>query len=260
MSLLEVENVSISFGGIRAVDQVSLAVAQGEILSVIGPNGAGKTTLFNLISGIYRSDGGRVVLGGEEIRGLPPDMLARRGMARTFQNLQIFFRMSVIDNVMVGAHIHEARRPLAHLLGLPAVRRENERSRAAALDLLRLLHLDEFAGRMAASLSYGQLKRLEIARALAARPKLLLLDEPAAGCTPTETAEIDALIVTIARQGVAILLVEHDMKLVMGVSDRVLVLNQGRVLIEGAPKAVATAPEVIEAYLGKAAGAEALHG
>lgn len=250
MSLLRVTNLGIAFGGIRAVDGVSFETDAGRIFSIIGPNGAGKTTLFNLISGVYRTETGTVSLGDEDVTGATPESLAARGLARTFQNLQVFFRMSALENVMVGAHIHEKRRALAHLFGLPSTASENRRTRDEAMLLLERLHLADIADRAAGSLSYGQLKRLEIARALASRPKVLLLDEPAAGCNPTETAEIDEIIVDVARSGVGIILVEHDMKLVMGVSDRVLVLTQGRTLIEGTPREVANAPEVIEAYLG----------
>ena len=259
MNLLAVEHVGISFGGVRAVDDVSFAISPGEVFSIIGPNGAGKTTLFNLISGVYRCDRGLVRLRGDDVSRLPPEALASRGLARTFQNLQIFARMSVEENVMVGVHRHEARHVLAHLLGLPSVRAENRRTRAEARRYLDMLHLRQAASQLAGSLSYGELKRLEIARAMASRPDILLLDEPAAGCNPTETAEIDDVIVGIARSGVAVLLVEHDMKLVMGVSDRVLVLDQGRVLAEGAPDDVARNPSVIDAYLGhekRAAGGD----
>jgi len=255
MNLLSVEHLGISFGGVRAVDDVSFSISPGEIFSIIGPNGAGKTTLFNLISGVYRSDMGRVTLRGDDVSRLPPEALASRGLARTFQNLQIFARMSVEENVMVGLHRHETRNVLAHLLGLPSVMAENRRTRDEARRYLDMLHLRQVVDEVAGSLSYGELKRLEIARAMASRPDILLLDEPAAGCNPTETAEIDEIIVSIARTGVAILLVEHDMKLVMGVSDRVLVLNQGRVLAEGAPDEVARNPSVIDAYLGHDKGA-----
>lgn len=250
MSLLAVKGLGIGFGGIRAVDDVTFSTEPGKIFSIIGPNGAGKTTLFNLISGVYRTESGSVTLLGEEVTRLSPEALAARGMARTFQNLQVFFRMSALDNVMVGAHVHEKPRGFSHLLGLPATARENRRTRDEAMALLTRLRLADVAERTAGNLSYGQLKRLEIARALASRPKILLLDEPAAGCNPTETAEIDEIIVEVAKSGVGILLVEHDMKLVMGVSDRVLVLTQGRVLIEGTPAKVANSPAVIEAYLG----------
>lgn len=255
MNLLSVEHLGISFGGVRAVDDVSFSISPGEIFSIIGPNGAGKTTLFNLISGVYRSDTGLVRLRGDDVSRLPPEALANLGLARTFQNLQVFVRMTVEENVMVGLHRHETRNVLAHLLGLPSVMAENRRARDEARRYLDMLHLRQAAEEVAGSLSYGELKRLEIARAMASRPNILLLDEPAAGCNPTETAEIDDIIVSIARSGVAILLVEHDMKLVMGVSDRVLVLDQGRVLAEGAPDEVARNPAVIDAYLGHDKGA-----
>ncbi len=250
MSLITVTDIGISFGGIRAVDHVSFSAEAGKIFSIIGPNGAGKTTLFNLISGVYRTETGSVTLCGEDVTGFTPEALAVRGLARTFQNLQVFFRMSALENVMVGRHVHEKKRALAHLFGLPATARENRETREIAFALLERLRLAEVAGKPAGSLSYGQLKRLEIARALAMQPKILLLDEPAAGCNPTETAEIDEMIVEVARSGIGILLVEHDMKLVMGVSDRVLVLTQGKKLIEGTPDEVANSPAVIEAYLG----------
>ena len=254
MSLLAVESLGISFGGVRAVDAVSFVVEAGQVFSIIGPNGAGKTTLFNLVSGVYRSDAGRVHLADEDVTGLAPHALARRGLARTFQNLQIFFRMTVAENVMVGGHVNENTGIASQLLGLPAVARENETTRTQAVDLLRLFHLDTKADRIAGDLSYGELKRLEMARALALRPKVILLDEPAAGCNPTETAEIDEIIAGIARSGVAVVLVEHDMKLVMGISDRVLVLDQGRKLAEGSPPEIASNPAVIAAYLGANAG------
>lgn len=257
MSLLAVNAIGISFGGLRAVDSVSFACHAAQIFAIIGPNGAGKTTLFNLISGVYRSDSGSVHLSGQDVSGLAPAQLAMRGLARTFQNLQIFFRMSVIENVMVGAHSRERRSIVPHLLGTPATWRENRRSREEAMGLLSQFKLSELAERTAGSLAYGQLKRLEIARALASRPTLLLLDEPAAGCNASEIAELDQLIVEIAKSGVAVLLVEHNMKLVMGVSNRVLVLAEGRKLMEGTPGEVANSPVVIEAYLGTdMAGAE----
>ena len=251
MSLLEARGISIAFGGLRALDSVGFAVDPGEVLAIIGPNGAGKTTLFNIVTGLYRGQSGEVRLDGREVTGLPPHALAARGLARTFQNLQIFFRMSALENVMVGRHLKERRRLWAELLGLPSVLRENRESRERARELLAFVGLAERAEEPAAALPYGALKRLEIARALACEPKVLMLDEPAAGCNPVETEEIDRLIVGIARAGMAVVLVEHDMKLVMRISDRVLVLDQGRVLAEGTPQQVRSDPRVIEAYLGR---------
>jgi branched-chain amino acid transport system ATP-binding protein len=251
LSLLEARGISIAFGGLRALDSVGFAVDPGEVLAIIGPNGAGKTTLFNIVTGLYRAQAGEVRLDGREVTGLPPHALAARGLARTFQNLQIFFRMSALENVMVGRHLKERRRLWAELLGLPSVLRENRESRERARELLAFVGLAERADEPAAVLPYGALKRLEIARALACEPKVLMLDEPAAGCNPVETEEIDRLVVAIARKGVAVVLVEHDMKLVMRISDRVLVLDQGRVLAEGTPQQVRSDPRVIEAYLGR---------
>jgi branched-chain amino acid transport system ATP-binding protein len=250
MAVLAVTGLGISFGGVRAVDDVSFSVEPGEIFSVIGPNGAGKTTLFNLVSGIYGADRGSVSLNGQSVTGLPPEKLAARGLSRTFQNLQIFFRMTAIENVMLGRHVHEDKSVFRHLLGLPSTARQNRETRDRAMEMLKRHKLDHIAGKPAGSLSYGQLKRLEIARALASEPKVLLLDEPAAGCNPTETAEIDHLIVEVAQSGVGVVLVEHDMKLVMAISSRVHVMAQGRTLMEGKPQEVASDPRVIEAYLG----------
>lgn len=258
MSLLEARGISIAFGGLRALDDVGFAVDAGEVLAIIGPNGAGKTTLFNIVTGLYRAHAGEVRLAGREVTGLPPHRLAALGLARTFQNLQVFFRMSALENVMVGRHLKERRRLWAELLGSPSVLRENRESREKARELLAFVGLEERAEEPASALPYGALKRLEIARALACEPEVLMLDEPAAGCNPVETEEIDRLILAIARRGVAVVLVEHDMKLVMRISDRVLVLEQGRVLVEGTPQQVRSDPRVIEAYLGRH-GLEAAH-
>jgi branched-chain amino acid transport system ATP-binding protein len=256
--MLVAERLSVAFGGVRAIDDVSLAVAPGLVFSIIGPNGAGKTTLFNVISGLYRPERGRVRLAGEDVTALAPEGLARRGLSRTFQNLQIFFRMSVIENVMVGRHRHETTGMFADLFHLPAVRRQNRMTREAAAAALERVGLAAATERPAGSLSFGDLKRLELARALASEPKLLLLDEPAAGCNPVETEGIATVIRRLSRDGITVVLVEHDMRLVMNVSDRIHVLANGRTLAEGAADEVRTNPAVIAAYLGIRGAQEAV--
>jgi len=257
MSLLSIEGLGIAFGGLRAVDNVSFSLKAGEIVSVIGPNGAGKTTLFN-ISGVYQPKSGHVRLAGEDVTGFAPHLLARRGMSRTFQNLQIFQNMSVLENAIAGFHLKEKGSVFADLLGLPASRRRAREAEAGARQLLARVGLANAAEQEAANLSYGALKRLEIARALALDTKVLLLDEPAAGCNAVETEEIDHLIAEVAASGVAILLVEHDMKMVMRISNHIVVLDHGVKIAEGDPAAVARNPEVIAAYLGTQAQ-EAVH-
>jgi branched-chain amino acid transport system ATP-binding protein len=259
MSLLAAEDIGISFGGVAAVDGVSFAAEPGRVLSIIGPNGAGKTTLFNVVSGLYRARRGRVTLAGEDVTRAPPHVLAAKGLSRTFQNLQIFGRMTACENVMVGRHLRERRALLPDLLRLPSVLRQNRETRRAAEALLAFVGLSERADEPANALPYGALKRLEIARALASEPKVLLLDEPAAGCNAVETQEIDRLIRQVADRGVAVVLVEHDMKLVMKISDRILVLEGGRPLAEGTPREVRLNPEVIRAYLGAQAQTEPAH-
>ncbi|MBI1201318.1 MAG: ATP-binding cassette domain-containing protein [Rhodopseudomonas sp.] len=251
MSMLAVEGLGITFGGVTALADVSFEVKPAEIFAIIGPNGAGKTTLFNVISGLYPPRQGRVRLNGEDVTGLPPDRLARRGLSRTFQNLQVFFRMTVAENIMVGRHLHERRNVLAHLFTLPSVLAQNRATRAKAENLLAFVDLSDLADRTAGSLPYGALRRLEIARALATEPKLLLLDEPAAGCNPVETEEIDNVIQKIAASGVAVVLVEHDMKLVMKISHRIHVLDRGRTIAQGSAADVRNNEQVIAAYLGR---------
>ncbi|WP_347138337.1 ABC transporter ATP-binding protein [Paracoccus sp. SSK6] len=258
-ALLSVEGLGISFGGLKAVNDVSFTVQPGEITSVIGPNGAGKTTLFNMISGVYQPGRGRVVLGGEDVTGRAPHLLARRGLSRTFQNLQIFQSMTVLENAISGYHLKERGPVLADLLGLPASRRRAAEAEAGARELLARVGLDRAAEREAGNLSYGALKRLEIARALALSPKILLLDEPAAGCNAVETEEIDHLIAEVAASGVAILLVEHDMKMVMRISNHIVVLDHGEKIAEGDPASVSRNPAVIAAYLGTDAETGAAH-
>ncbi len=230
---LATEGIGIDFGGLKALDSIAISVRKGEILSVIGPNGAGKTTLFNVISGLYRPSGGRAILHGQDVTGQAPHKLAALGLTRTFQNLQIFTSMTVIENVIVGRHLHEDRNVLSHMFALPSVGRQRRKSRDKALELLERVRLRDQADSPAASLPYGSLKRLEIARALAQEPTVLLLDEPAAGCNPKETEEVDSIIRQIAASGVAVVLVEHDMRLVMKISNHIVVLNFGRKLAEG---------------------------
>jgi branched-chain amino acid transport system ATP-binding protein len=250
MIVLAAERLAVAFGGIRAIDSVSLEVQSGEVYSIIGPNGAGKTTLFNVFSGLYRPHEGHVRLDGQDVTGLLPHQLARRGLSRTFQNLQVFFRMTAIENVMVGRHRHENTSLLSDLFHLPAVRRQNRHTWNAARTALARVGLEAVADRLASALPYGALKRLEIARALASEPRVLLLDEPAAGCNPVETGGIAEIIRSIARDGVTVVLVEHDMRLVMNISDRVHVLANGRTLAEGNAAEVRSNPRVMEAYLG----------
>ena len=250
MSPLAVQDLAIAFGGVTAVAGVSFAVEPCEILAIIGPNGAGKTTLFNIIAGNYRPSRGRVMLHGEDATGFAPHLLARRGLSRTFQNLQIFFRMTAAENVMVGRHLHESHALLPHLFALPSVLRQNRTTRQKAEELLAFVGLSALADQAAGTMPYGALKRLEIARALATEPTVLLLDEPAAGCNAVETQEIDAVIQRVAASGVAVVLVEHDMKLVMKISSRIHVLDQGRTLAEGTAAQVRGNLEVVKVYLG----------
>jgi len=257
MSLLEVERVSVGFGGVRAIDDLSFAVSPRTIHSIIGPNGAGKTTLFNVITGIYRPSAGRVRLEGAEVTGDPPHVLAARGISRTFQNLEIFHNMTALENVMVGRHRYADTRFVPTLLRLPAVVRSDRACREKARELLDFVGLGEHAESHADSLPYGGLKRLEIARALATEPRLLLLDEPAAGCNARETREFGELIRKVADAEITVVLVEHDMRLVMDISHRVLVLDSGRRLAEGSVEEVRENREVIAAYLGASAASGA---
>jgi len=235
---------------VLAVQDVSFAVESGLVYSVIGPNGAGKTTLFNLITGIYEPTSGDIRFDGRSIVGQPPHRLASLGIARTFQNLQICMNMSARENVMVGAHLALDRNLVKGMLRWPALRRRDAALREEAAALMRYVGLDGYVAAAAGAMPYGALKRLEIARALAANPRLLFLDEPAAGLNPKETAEIDELIRRIADQGITVVLVEHDMKMVMNISDRILVLDYGKKLAEGSAPEVRANPDVIAAYLG----------
>ena len=246
--MLSVESLSLSFGGVAAVSDISFQVRPGQVHAVIGPNGAGKTTLFNLISGVYLPTTGRVLLEGRDVTGRAPEALARLGVCRTFQNLQICMNMSAVENVMLGAHLHANASLWRGMLGL--TRRADTRLREAALALMTHVGVADYRDAHATQLPFGALKRLEIARALAAKPRLLLLDEPAAGLNDSETREMTQLIRRIAGEGTTVLLVEHDMKLVMSISDHIVVLDQGRKLAEGTAAEVRANPAVIAAYLG----------
>ena len=250
MALLEVEALTKSFGGVTAIADLSFDVPPGQVYSVIGPNGAGKTTLFNMLSGIYHPDDGSIRFMDQGVVGRQPHQVAALGVSRTFQNLQMFFNMSVLDNVMVGCHLRTRTGLFSAALRLPRIKREEKLSRQWAREALAICHLDKFIGQEAGSLPYGVLKRLEIARALAVQPKLLMMDEPAAGLNDTETLEMRKLIRRICESGITVLLVEHNMGLVMQVSDRILVLDYGSRLAEGTPVEIQNDRRVIEAYLG----------
>jgi len=255
--MLTIKNLDKHFGGVKAVQDISFTIAKGSIHAVIGPNGAGKTTLFNLITGVYTPSAGEILLRGENVAGMSPDALARRGMSRTFQNLQVCMNMSAIDNVMVGAHLLLNQGMFAGMLRLPSVRRADAACRDEAASLMDFVGVGRYVNAHATELSYGVLKRLEIARALAAKPQVLLLDEPAAGLNHTETGEVETLIRKVAQTGVTVVLVEHDMKLVMNLSDHILVLDHGKKLAEGTPAEVRANPDVLAAYLGTDLGAQA---
>ena len=250
MALLEVKQLSIHFGGVKAVQNVSFSIDAGVVYAVIGPNGAGKTTLFNLITGIYTPTTGEILLDGESIGGKSPNELAERGVARTFQNLQICMNMSAIENVMVGAHLRLDRNPLKAALRWPSIKRRDVELHQECAELMRFVGLEQYTNARADSMPYGALKRLEIARALALKPRLIFLDEPAAGLIPKETIEVDKLVRKVADSGVTVVLVEHDMKMVMNLSDRILVLDYGKKLTEGTGDEVRRNPDVIAAYLG----------
>jgi branched-chain amino acid transport system ATP-binding protein len=248
--MIELRNVSVQFGGLAAVSELDFSVPRGAIKAVIGPNGAGKTTLFNVISGVQAPTTGSVVLDGEDVTGRPAHQRVRRGLARTFQNLQVFSGMSVLENVVVGMHTRLKSGVFNALLRLPSGRREEAAARERARALLGRVGLAAKADAPVSALSFGDLKIVEIARALATEPKVLLLDEPTAGLPAAESGRVAEVIRTINAEGVTILLVEHNMRVVMSVSHDILVLNFGRRIAEGSPAEVRAHPDVIQAYLG----------
>ena len=252
MAMLDVKNLSISFGGLKAVDDFSITIEKGQLYGLIGPNGAGKTTIFNLLTGVYKPDGGRILLDGKDITGHKAIQINQTGIARTFQNIRLFKELSVLDNVKVGLHNHHKYSTLSGILRLPSYYKVEKEMDERAMELLKVFDLDKEFDYKASNLPYGKQRKLEIARALATEPKLLLLDEPAAGMDPNETAELMKTIRFVRDHfDMTVLLIEHDMKLVSGICERLTVLNFGHMLAEGPTSEVLSNPEVIKAYLGE---------
>lgn len=249
--ILETKDLSISFGGLKAVSDVNLHVDEGELLGLIGPNGAGKTTLFNMLSGVYTPTSGDIILDGERVNGISPDKLSKLGVARTFQNIRLFDNLTVLDNVKLAMNQYMEYGVLTGIFRLPKFWKEENDATEKAKEILRLFNLEKYFRAFAGSLPYGEQRKLEIARAMATRPKLLLLDEPAAGMNESETKDLmDSIALIREKTGVSILLIEHDMNLVLGISDRLVVLNYGEILAEGDPQEVIADKEVVRAYLG----------
>ena len=250
--LLVAKDISISFGALKAVDSFNLEINSGELIGLIGPNGAGKTTVFNILTGVYNASSGEYTLDGENVIKTSTSALVKKGLARTFQNIRLFKYLSVLDNVVAAYNFRMKYGILSGMLRFPNFWREEKEAKEKAMALLKIFDLDKYAGMHAGNLPYGEQRKLEIARAMATEPKILLLDEPAAGMNPKETEDLMNTIKLIRdRFGIAVLLIEHDMKLVLGICERLVVLNYGQILASGDPKEVINNPQVVEAYLGK---------
>src|SRR5262252_4686470 len=252
-TVLKVIGLSLRFGGLMAIDDVTFEVQDGEVLSLIGPNGAGKTSVFNAITGYLRPQSGDILYKGSRLSGLQPHAIAARGVVRTFQKTSLFGGQTVFSNVLMGLHLSARQRPFAVILGLSSVARDERKLKDSAWDILRFMGLESRAHELGSALSYGDQRLLEVAIALAARPRLLLLDEPVSGMNPTEKIRFMRMLYKIRRDGTTILLVEHDMRTVMDASDRIICLNNGRIIADGTPREIQSHPEVVRAYLGERA-------